>query len=344
MNHVSLEQKERSAAGDPLVWIAVDNFRTDTKGPAAKPAPPEGEPFLLADRSSDHVFDVWNRLAEGRKLPDPSAIDDEFFSSLADQSITFDLVDRRGSEQKTLKVRQIGQLVAEAIGVQNRTERASDVSSFPLLADLQAYFADVFERREPVIFEIEDDQRRDEDNTLECIIMPFGNNNIRSVVAVFTEKVASQQELGEEILNLEESSIVESPKFVEADDIIDLDEDDELVTTGQLSGKAKAKATGKSTSLSVGDLVSEARKSADLAREAEEKSRQAARDAFAQAYALVLAMAQSPEEIAAELVFGSESNAPRTLELVKVLREARESGVSAADLGKFLAKVDSAHL
>ncbi|MCJ2179782.1 hypothetical protein [Novosphingobium album (ex Hu et al. 2023)] len=153
-------------------------------------------------------------------------------------------------------------------------------------------------------------------------------------------------ERGEEVLNLEEYSILG-----EAENVSTVDRDngsvDQEATGGgkQKEARGGAKGDGSSfeTALSDGfvtDLISDARKSAESAREAEERSRLATYEVLGRSYDLAVWVANSPEKLAAQLVFGGDCSEGQMAEYVAILSEARRRNIGQGELVEYLLGLD----
>ena len=345
MNRVSSDSRAQWVNSDPLIWIAVDSFRHETTLPrtrrsSGRTLAGQSARFGKADQASPSVIvDKWHALAGDRAMPAPEQITDAFLADLWDRSITFDLVSCADSDERKLEVRFIGRIIAQMTGLDQVDIDRGEAAALPLLVGLQTNFSEVFERCQPASFEIQNRETTDTAETYQCIVMPFGEKQITSIVAVIAEPGRKPEKLGEDVLDLDASTIVDNPPMADDADILELEHSAINRSAREekpRAAKPAAVASSPTNSSSLSSLLDEARKSASLAREAEEQSRRAERQALSRTYDIVLALMESPEEFAAQLLCGESGEPFLSPAALDLLRQARKASVRREDLGRFL--------
>lgn len=351
---------DQSSGRDPFIWVSVNNkwnVRSAGPRPPVLPQPafkPDGM-YAPADGTElAQAMALWQHTAGVREMPMVSAIEGSAFAQFATRSLVFDIVEVLDDEVGgTLQLRRIGEELAEFSGCAIKAADGSELDEEFLLSAIQGHLKPLMQVKRPVTFAVDLSSRASPPTECNCSLLPFGDGQVSSIVAIFEQTASPTLEDGEDILNLEESAIVNGEESLSGVN--------GAMMTERVEGKAKPSPSGRTaprsgasaaesegvsslgTDLSngmVSDLITEARKSADNAREAEEKSRLAGLEALGRSYDLALWIAQSPEELAVQLVFGSDCSEEKIAEYVGILREARRRDVHRGELAEKLKNQD----
>lgn len=364
MQRTSAERAEEVRQGgdqpsgrDPFIWVSVNNKWNVRSAGLVLPQPAFTADGMFVPAHGTELAEAissWQQAAGVRDMPIASHIEGAAFGPFATCSAVFDIVEMLDDEGGgTLQLRRVGDRLADLTRCEAAASNHTGSGDELLLTSIQDHLKPLMEAKRPVTFAVELPARANESTRCACSLLPFGDGQVSSIMAIFEQTPNPAHKDGEDILNLDESAIVNGEESLSGVNAAMLSERKEETPKPSPSAQAAPRSgtrptapesvSSLGTALSngmVSDLITEARKSADSAREAEEKSRLAGLEALGRSYDLALWIAQSPEELAVQLVFGSDCTEEKMSEYVDILREARRREVNGGELAEKLMHQD----
>ena len=331
-----IREARRLAERDPLIWVSLEGVGQSRKLPEHSRSLEETATTSSAAELFALARPVWSELADGRIMPPASLSERGPLSALSVHSICLCVKEGGAGVPTEFEVHRVGNAAARVAETAWTLDQRFELADDPFFGGLQNEVAELFETCEPVSFEKTLGEDGSEPSHICGILMPFGEARPEMILAVISAPNDLPTETGEQILDLDEADILAeagaNDMRANSTSATRVDHVDHDFAPGQ-EDDIMLQVVEKN---SVADLISEACNSAEEAREAEARSRAALYAALSRSYDLALRAAASPEEFAAQIVFGSGCSESQLAEYVAILEQARERNVMAGGLAGFL--------